>query len=113
MEAVYRLGKASVSDVRTEIPDPPSYSAVRAMLGLLQDKGYLRHEQQGLKYLYMPMLDTEDVRMSELKHTVKTFFGGSPELTVAALLKMPDARLTAKDRQYLLRMIKKAQKEGR
>ena len=76
MEAVYRLGKASVSDVRTEIPDPPSYSAVRAMLGLLQDKGYLRHEQQGLKYLYMPMLDTEDVRMSELKHTVKTFFGG-------------------------------------
>jgi predicted transcriptional regulator len=113
MEVVYRLGRASVSDVRAEIPDPPSYSAVRAMLGSLQDKGYLRHERLGLKYLYVPALDTEDVSTSELKHTVKTFFGGSPERAVAALLKMSDTKLAAKDRQYLLRMIKKAQQEGR
>ena len=113
MEAVYRLGKASVSDVRAEIPDPPSYSAVRAMLGLLQAKGYLRHEIQGLKYVYVPVLDTEHVRMSELKQTVVTFFGGSPELAVAALMKMSDTKLTAKDKQALSRMIKKAQEEGR
>ena len=113
MDVVYRRGKASVTEVRTDLPDPPSYSAVRAMLGLLEDKGYLRHEQQGLKYVYVPAMDTGQVRTSALKHVVKTFFGGSAEQAVAALLELSDTKLTSKDRQYLSQLIKKAQQEGR
>ena len=113
MDVVFRRGKASVSEVRAELSDPPSYSAVRAMLGLLEDKGYLRHEQEGLKYVYVPALDTAQVRTSALKHMVKTFFGGSPEQAVAALLEISDTRLSSKDRQYLSQLVKKAQQEGR
>ncbi|HEV3040768.1 MAG TPA: BlaI/MecI/CopY family transcriptional regulator [Candidatus Angelobacter sp.] len=113
MDVVYRRGKASVTEVRGDLPDPPSYSAVRAMLGLLEDKGYLRHEQHGLKYLYLPRQDPRQVRTSALKHIVKTFFGGSPEQAVMALLEISDTRLSAKDRQYLSQLIKKAQQEGR
>lgn len=113
MDVIYRKGKASVTEVRDELPDPPSYSAVRAMLGFLEDKGYLRHEQNGLKYVYLPTLDTRQVRTSALKHMVKTFFGGSPEQAVAALLELSDTRLSSKDKQYLAQLIKKAQQEGR
>jgi predicted transcriptional regulator len=113
MDAVYRRGKASVSEVRAELPDPPSYSAVRAMLGFLEDKGYLRHEQEGLKYVYLPVQDAKQVRESALKHLVKTFFGGSPEQAVAALLEMEDTRLSSNDKQHLSQIIRKAQKEGR
>jgi predicted transcriptional regulator len=113
MDVIYRLGKASVSEVLAELPDPPSYSAVRAMLGFLQDKGYLRHEQDGLKYVYMPVEDTSRVRASALDHLVKTFFGGSPERAVAALLEMSDSKLSSKEKQYLSQLIKKAQQEGR
>jgi predicted transcriptional regulator len=113
MDAVYRRGKASVSEVRADLPDPPSYSAVRAMLGFLEDKGYLRHEQEGLKYVYLPVQDAKQVRESALKHLVKTFFGGSPEQAVAALLEMEDTRLSPNDKQHLAQIIRKAQKEGR
>jgi predicted transcriptional regulator len=113
MDVVYRRGKASVAEVRQDLPDPPSYSAVRGMLGLLEDKGYLRHEQHGLKYLYGPKQDPRQVRTSALKHMVKTFFGGSPEQAVTALLEISDTKLSIKDRQYLSQLIKKAQQEGR
>src|SRR5690349_12106435 len=113
MDVVYRLGRASVTEVLAELSDPPSYSSVRGMLGLLEDKGYLRHEQEGLKYVYVPADDAGQVRDSALKHLVKTFFGGSPERAVAALLDMDDTRLSAKEKQYLREMITKAQEEGR
>lgn len=113
MDVIYRKGKASVTEVRADLPDPPSYSAVRAMLGFLEDKGYLRHEQMGLKYVYLPAQDTRQVRASALKHMVKTFFGGSPEQAVAALLEMSDSKLSSKDKQHLLQLIRKAQQEGR
>jgi BlaI family transcriptional regulator, penicillinase repressor len=113
MDVIYRRGRASVAEVRNDLPDPPSYSAVRAMLGLLEDKGYLRHQQQGLKYVYLPADDTGKVRDSALKHMVATFFGGSPERAVAALLEMSDSKLSAKEKQYLSQLIKKAQQEGR
>lgn len=113
MDAVYRRGQASVAEVRSDLPDPPSYSAVRAMLGLLEDKGYLRHRQQGLKYVYIPADDTSKVRNSALEHIVRTFFGGSPERAVAALLEMRDTKLSAKEKQYLSQLIKKAEQEGR
>lgn len=113
MDVIYRRGRASVTEVRDDLPDPPSYSAVRAMLGLLEDKGYLRHQQQGLKYVYAPADDTGKVRDSALKHMVATFFGGSPERAVAALLEMSDSKLSAKEKHYLSQLIRKAQQEGR
>lgn len=113
MDVIYRLGKASVAEVRADLPDPPSYSAVRAMLGLLEDKGYLRHEAEGLKYVYLPAGDTAQVRKSALKHMVATFFGGSPERAVAALLEMSDSRLSPKEKNHLFQLVKKAQQEGR
>jgi predicted transcriptional regulator len=113
MDVVYRRGQASVSEVRGDLPDPPSYSAVRAMLGLLEEKGYLRHQQHGLKYVYLPADDTSKVGNSALKHMVKTFFGGSPERAVAALLEMSDSKLSTKEKNYLFQLIKKARQEGR
>ena len=86
MEAVYRLGKASVGDVRRELDDPPTYSSVRGMLKLLEGKGLLRHEQEGLKYVYLPIVSPEKERVSALRHLVRTFFGGSAREAVAALL---------------------------
>ena len=113
MDVIYRRGRASVTDVLAELPDPPTYSAVRGMLRLLEEKGFVRHEPEGLKYLYLPADDTRQVRATALKHMVKTFFGGSPEQAVAALLEMSDSKLSAKDKQYLSQLIKKAQQEGR
>jgi BlaI family transcriptional regulator, penicillinase repressor len=100
MDVIYRRGHASVTEVLADLPDPPTYSAVRGMLRLLEEKGYLRH-------------DTRQVRANALKHMVKTFFGGSPEEAVAALLEMSDSKLSSRDKQYLSQLIKKAQQEGR
>ncbi len=113
MDVIYRRGRASVTEVLADLPDPPTYSAVRGMLRLLEEKGFLHHEQEGLKYLYVPADDTRQVRANALKHMVKTFFGGSPEQAVAALLEMSDSKLSVKDKQYLAQLIKKAQQEGR
>ena len=113
MDVIYRRGEASVAEVRGDLPDPPSYSAVRAMLGLLEDKGYLRHQQRGLKYVYLPADDTRKVRESALKHMVSTFFGGSPERAAAALLEMSDRKLSTKEKYYLAQLIKKTREEGR
>jgi predicted transcriptional regulator len=113
MDIVFRLGRASVSQVQSELPDPPSYSAVRAMLGFLEDKGYLRHEQDGLKYVYMPTADPNKARASALQHLVKTFFAGSAADAAAALMELPDMGLPEKDRNRLLQAIQKAKQEGR
>lgn len=113
MDVVFKLGSASVSQVQSELPDPPSYSAVRAMLGFLEDKGYLRHEQDGLKYVYLPTGDRNKTRASALQHLVKTFFGGSASEAAAALMELPDSGLPEKDRQRLLQAIHKAKQEGR
>ena len=113
MDVVYRLGSASVSDVREALADPPTYSAVRGMLRLLEDKGYVQHQQEGLKYVYLPTLAPAKARTSALRHLVTTFFGGSAEDAAAALLELPDSKLSARERQRLSAMIKKAQQEGR
>src|ERR1700724_738381 len=91
MDVIYRRGRASVTEVLTDLTDPAGYSAVRGMLGLLEDIGYLRREQKGLKYVSLPADDTLQVRANALKHMVQTFFGGSPEQAVAALLEMSDS----------------------
>lgn len=113
MDIVFKLGRATVGEVQSELPDPPSYSAVRAMLGFLEDKGYLRHEQNGLKYVYRPTTDPQKARASALEHLVKTFFGGSATEAAAALIELPNSGLPEKERLRLISAIQKARQEGR
>ena len=113
MDVVYQLGRASVNEVRELLADPPSYSAVRAMLNLLEEKGHLTHEQDGLRYIYKPTAARSQVRRSALRHLVQTFFDGSPTSAVAALLEMADGELSASDRARLAKLIAEAKTEGR
>ena len=106
MEIVYRRGRASVSDVLGELPDPPSYSSVRAMLRYLEDKGLLRHEEQGPRYLYLPTASAREVRGSALSHVVRTFFDGSVSTAVAALLETEP--LSRDEYQRLSRLLDEA-----
>jgi predicted transcriptional regulator len=87
MDIVYRRGRATASEVLEDLPDPPTYSTVRAMLRYLEDKGHLRHEQDGPRYVYLPTAPADEVRGSALSHVVRTFFAGSVSQTVAALLE--------------------------
>ena len=87
MEIVYRRRRATAADVLADLADPPSYSSVRAMLRYLEDKGQLRHEQEGPRYVYLPTAPANEVRGSALRHVVRTFFDGSVSTAVAALLE--------------------------
>jgi BlaI family penicillinase repressor len=111
MDAVYRLGRATVAEVRAELADPPTYSAVRGMLRFLEDKGLLRHEQDGVRYVYIPTVAPAKARRSALRHLVRTFFGGSAQEAMAALLE--DTRLSEEELERLERLVEKARKEGK
>src|SRR5690242_18052419 len=111
MDAVYRLGRATVAEVRAEIPDPPSYSAVRGMMRFLEEKGQLRHVQEGVRYVYLPTVAPARARRSALQKLVHTFFGGSTREAVAALIE--DAELKDDDLDRLQALIDKARKEER
>jgi predicted transcriptional regulator len=113
MEAVYRLGSATVSDVLAELPDPPSYSAVRAMLGKLEAKGYLQHQQDGPRYLYLATVPRQEARDSALQRLVRTFFDGSTEKAVTALLGMSAGEMTDQELDRLSSLIQEAKKGGR
>ena len=113
MDAVYQLGEGSVGDVRARLPDPPSYSAVRTMIRLLERKGYLRHRKAGTKYVYRPTEPHESASRSALGHLVDTFFGGSASDAVAALLDVSSNRLSDADYRRMQQLIEEARKEGR
>jgi len=113
MDAIYARGQATVSEVLEDLPDPPSYSAVRAMLGKLERKGYLRHEEKGLRYVYLPTVPRERASESALERMVRTFFDGSPTKAVAALLDMPSVELTDEEIERLAELIEQARKRGR
>jgi len=113
MEGLYRLGPASAADVRAALPDPPSYSAVRAMLRLLEAKGHIRHQQIGKKYVYTPRVARDKVRRSALRRLVDTFFGGSVEGLMASLLDIKQQDLSDAELERLARLIEQARKEGR
>jgi predicted transcriptional regulator len=113
MEIVYELGRATAADIREAMPDPPSYSAVRAMLRILEDKGHLRHEQDGPRYVYLPTIPPEQARASALKRVVRTFFDGSAEGAVSALLDIADDRLDQEALERIADRIEDAKKEGR
>ncbi len=113
MDIVYRRGRASVGHVLEDLPDPPSYSAVRALMRVLEDKGHLRHEREGPRYVYLPTVDRRRARGTALAHLVNTFFGGSASETVAALLDSSGDELTEAELDRLSLLIERARKEGR
>ncbi len=112
MDVVYRLGKASVSDVLERIPDPPSYSAVRALMRILEEKGHLRHEQDGPRYVYLPRHALHNARRSALRHVVQTFFEGSAEQAMAALIDENGRKLSDDELRRMGELIERARKEG-
>ncbi len=113
IDTVYRLGRATVAQVRAELPDPPSYSAVRGMLNLLEEKGHLRHEQDGLRYVYLPVVAQADASRTAMAHVVRTFFGGSPAEAVTALFDLPERKLSREELEHLSQLVRQAMKEGR
>ncbi|MGD0666055.1 MAG: BlaI/MecI/CopY family transcriptional regulator [Bryobacteraceae bacterium] len=113
IEILYERGKASAAEVRQAMPDAPGYSAVRALLGVLEQKGHVRHEEQGLKYVYLPVVARNKAKLSAVKHVMDTFFAGSPEQIVAALLDVSAARLTREELDRIAAMIEQAKQEGK
>lgn len=113
MDVLFRLGRATVADVRAELPDPPTYSAVRGMLRFLEEKGLVKHEGEGIRYVYSAAIAQQKARSSALRHVLRTFFAGSPADAVAALLEMPDSKLSSEDITRLEKLIKQAKAEGR
>ena len=112
MDVIYQLGRASAAEVLERLPSPPGYSAVRAMLRLLEEKGVVRHEQDGQRYVFIPTLAREKARKSALKQMIHTFFDGSATDAVAALLDLSRAKLTKDELDNLSRMIEEARKKG-
>jgi BlaI family transcriptional regulator, penicillinase repressor len=112
MDILYQKGRATASEIHEALPDPPSYSAVRAKLRVLEEKGHIRHEEEALRYVYVPVVARESARKSALRHMVSTFFGGSVEDTVAALLDLSTSKLTETDLDRISRIVEQAKKEG-
>jgi predicted transcriptional regulator len=113
MEAVYRLGHATAAEVRTQLPDPPSYSGVRAMLRILEEKGHLKHAQDGLRHVYSPTLPRNEARESAMRHVLRTFFAGSTSAAMAALLDATEEPPSDEELDTLVRLIDHAREQGR
>ena len=113
MDVLYARGRATAQDVLDALPDPPSYSTVRALLRVLEGKGHVRHEQDGPRYVFLPVVAREKARRSALRRVLDTFFDGSTEQAVAALLDLQSSKLDPKQLEQLAKLIDKARKEGR
>ncbi len=113
MDILYQRGKASASDVREAMEAAPGYSAVRAMLRVLEEKGHVRHQAEGLKYVYVPVVARDKAKRSAVKHVMETFFNGSAEQIVAALLDVSSTRLTREELDRMSEMIEQAKREGK
>jgi BlaI family transcriptional regulator, penicillinase repressor len=112
IDILYAQGRATAAEVQTALPDPPSYSAVRAMLRILEEKGHVRHEQDGPRYVYVPMVARDNAKRSALRHMLRTFFDGSAEQAISALLDDSSARLSEAELDRLARMISQARRNG-
>ena len=113
MDILYRNGKASAAEVREAMEDAPSYSAVRAMLRVLEDKAHVRHQAEGLRYVYVPVVARDQAKRSAVKHLMNTFFNDSPEQIVAALLDVSSTKLTREELDRMAVLIERARKEGK
>ena len=113
MEVIYRLEAATASEVLENLPDPPSYSAVRAILRILEEKGHLTHSQDGPRYVFRPVVPRTTARQSALRQVVRTFFDGSATQAVATLLGMSESALSPDEARQLTLLIEKAKREGK
>lgn len=113
MDVLYRRGRATAAEVHQDIPDPPSYSAVRAMLRVLEEKKHIRHEEKDLRYVFIPIIPRDKARRSAVRHLLDTFFDGSPEQAVATLLDVSAEDLSQEHLDRLTALIEKARQEGR
>jgi predicted transcriptional regulator len=112
MDILYQRGRATAAEIHEALPDAPTYSAVRAKLRVLEEKGHIRHEEKDLRYVFLPTLPREQAKQSALRHMIDTFFGGSAEQAVAALLDPSSARLSREELDRLSKMIENAKKAG-
>ena len=113
MDVIYRHSRATAAEVLENLADPPSYSAVRALLRVLEEKGHLTHEQDGPRYVYLPTVPRTDASRSALRQMVSTFFDGSVTQTVAALLDVAGPKLSERELDRLSKLIADARREGR
>ena len=113
MNALYRLGKASAAEIREQIADPPTYTAIRTHLSILERKGHIRHESDGTRYIYMPQVAREQMGRRAIDNLLNTFFDNSVERAVTAMLTRKDAEISREDLDRLSRLIDKAKREGR
>ena len=111
MDILYQRGKVSAAEVRESMPDAPSYSAVRAMLRVLEEKGHIKHQAEGLKYVYVPVVARDKAKRSAVKHLLDTFFADSPAQIVAALLDVSATKLSREDLDRMSEMIDKVKRE--
>lgn len=112
MDILYRLGQASAAEVQSNLPDPPSYSAVRATLRILEEKGHVQHQQDGPRYVFRPAVARDKATRSAIRHLVKTFFNGSAEQAVATLLDESTSKLTTEELDRLSELIDEARSKG-
>jgi BlaI family transcriptional regulator, penicillinase repressor len=112
MDAIFQLGEASVAAVRKCLPDPPSYSAVRTMIGSLEQKGLLKHRRVGIKYVYRPTQSPAEASRGALKHLLRTFYGESPADAVAMILEVASGKLTAAELEKIESLIEQARKDS-
>jgi BlaI family penicillinase repressor len=112
VDILYTQGRATAAEVLAALPDPPSYSAVRAMLRILEDKGHVRHEQDGPRYIYLPTVGRDRAKKTALRHVLQTFFNGSAEQALSALLDESDTRLSDLELDRLARLIDRARRTG-
>lgn len=113
LDALYKLGKASAAEIRAEIPDPPTYTAIRTHLAILERKGHVRHVSDGTRYIYEPLVAREQMGRRAIDSLLKTFFDNSVERAVAAMLTREDANIPREDLDRLAQLIEKAKQEGR
>ena len=112
LDILYERGEATAADVQAALPEPPSYSAVRALLRILEEKGHVRHTQDGPRYVYLPTVARDNAKRSALRHVLKTFFDGSAEQAISALLDESSSKLSSAELDRLARLIDTARKSG-
>ncbi len=113
MDIVYQLEQVTAAEVMERLPDPPSYSAVRAMLRILEEKGHLKHSQDGPRYVYSPTVDAAEASRSALRHVMSTFFEGSAAQAMAAFLDETAKEISQEELDKLSKLIESAKREGR
>jgi BlaI family transcriptional regulator, penicillinase repressor len=113
MDVIHRLGRASVSEVMSELSGEPAYSTVRAQLRVLEDKGHLRHEAEHLRYVYLPAVSPQKVRRSAVKHLLDTFFDGSPEKVVETLVGRDGPGVSDEALDRIAELVDRVRREGR